>query len=45
MMFIYWWKHKNYIKTNTETPLDASKDAGLEVNIEKSKWVIPYQIN
>jgi hypothetical protein len=30
----------NTIKENTETLLDASKDIGLEINAEKTKYVI-----
>jgi hypothetical protein len=29
------------IKKNTETLIDASKDVGLEIKIEKSKYMVP----
>jgi hypothetical protein len=28
------------IKKNTETPIDASKEVGLEVNAEKTKYML-----
>jgi hypothetical protein len=39
MMLIYWEKRINTIKKNTEALLDASGEVGLEVNIEKTKYV------
>jgi hypothetical protein len=30
----------NAIKENTETPLEASRDVGLEINAEKTKYMI-----
>jgi hypothetical protein len=30
----------NTIKKNTETLIDASKDAGLEINVEKTKYML-----
>jgi hypothetical protein len=35
---IYWGKHK-YYKENTEALLLTSKETGLEVNAEKTKYV------
>jgi hypothetical protein len=29
------------IKKNTETLIDASKEVGLEINIEKTKYMLP----
>jgi hypothetical protein len=28
------------IKTNTETLIDASKEVGLEINVEKTRYVL-----
>jgi hypothetical protein len=39
MMLIHWAKDINSIKTNTEALLDASRDVGLEVNTEKTKYM------
>jgi hypothetical protein len=34
------------IKKNTETLIDASKEVGLEINIEKTKYMLlPHQHN
>jgi hypothetical protein len=33
----------NTIKENTETLLEASKDIGLEINAEKTKYMIMYR--
>jgi hypothetical protein len=33
----------NTIKKNTEALLDASKDDGLKVNMEKTKHVVAFQ--
>jgi hypothetical protein len=33
------------IKKNTETLIDASKEAGLKVNAEKTKYVLPCHQN
>jgi hypothetical protein len=30
----------NTIKENTKTPLEASRDIGLEINVENTKYVI-----
>jgi hypothetical protein len=30
----------NTVKKNTETLIDASKEVGLEINIEKSKYIL-----
>jgi hypothetical protein len=30
----------NTVKENTETPLEASRDVGLEINAEKTKYMI-----
>jgi hypothetical protein len=30
----------NTIKRNTETLIDASKEVGLEINVEKTKYVL-----
>jgi hypothetical protein len=32
--------NKETLKKNTETLIDASKEAGLEINVEKSKYVL-----
>jgi hypothetical protein len=31
------------IKKNTETLIDASEEVGLEINVEKSKYMLPSQ--
>jgi hypothetical protein len=30
----------NTVRENTETPLEASRDAGLEINAEKTKYMM-----
>jgi hypothetical protein len=32
------------IKTNTETATDASKEVGLEINLEKTKYICCYLV-
>ena len=39
MMFIYWGK-RNTIKKQAEAPIVASKETGLEVNADKTKYMI-----
>jgi hypothetical protein len=34
------WHNIDTIKENTETLIDASKEVGLEINIEKSKYML-----
>jgi hypothetical protein len=38
--------NRNTIKKNTETLIDASKKVGLEINVEKTKYMLlsRYQI-
>jgi hypothetical protein len=31
------------VKKNTETLIDASKEAGLEINVEKTKYMLLYR--
>jgi hypothetical protein len=31
------------IKKNTETLIDASKEVGLEINVEETKYMLLYQ--
>jgi hypothetical protein len=33
------------IKENTGTLIDASKEAGLEINVEKTKYMLSYHQN
>jgi hypothetical protein len=33
------------IKKNTETLIDASKEVGLEINVEKTKYICCYLVN
>jgi len=33
----------NTIKENTETLLETSRDVGLEINAEKTKYMIMYR--
>jgi hypothetical protein len=33
----------NFIERNTEVPLDASKEVGLEVNAAETKYMMMYQ--
>jgi hypothetical protein len=43
-MWIYLEKTQITIKENTETLIDASKEVGLEINIEKTKYMLsPHQ--
>jgi hypothetical protein len=30
----------DFIKKNTETLIDASKDVGLEINVEKTRYIL-----
>ena len=39
MMFIYWGK-RNTIKKQAEAPIVASKETGIEVNADKTKYMI-----
>jgi hypothetical protein len=34
------YKVGNVLKSNTETLIDASKEAGLEINVEKTKYML-----
>jgi hypothetical protein len=38
-MSIYWVDNTDTTKKNTETLIDASKEVGLEVNTEKTKYM------
>jgi hypothetical protein len=37
---LIWWEKTDTIKKNTEASLDASKEVGLEVNLEKTKYML-----
>jgi hypothetical protein len=39
MMWIY-WGITDTTKKNTETLTDASKEVGLEINVEKTKYML-----
>jgi hypothetical protein len=39
MKLIYWVK-TNTMKKNTEAMLEASRDVGLEINTEKTKYMV-----
>jgi hypothetical protein len=39
MMWIY-WEMTDTIKKNTETLIDASKEVYLELNVEKTKYML-----
>jgi hypothetical protein len=39
LMLIYWVRTQNIVKKNAEALLDASKEIGLEVNSEKTKYM------
>jgi len=39
MMLIYWMKTQDTIK-NTQSPLEASVEVGLEVNSEKTQYIV-----
>ena len=40
MMLIYWAEALHTIKKNTEVLVIASKESGLEVNADKTKYVV-----
>jgi hypothetical protein len=39
-MLVWWEKNINSTKKNTEALLEASKEVGLEVNPEKTKYML-----
>jgi hypothetical protein len=41
-MSVYWAKNK-YHKENTEAPLEASREIGLQVNAENTKYLVMYR--
>jgi hypothetical protein len=40
LMTIFWGENIDTIQKNTEAVLDASKKVGLEVNLEKTKYML-----
>jgi hypothetical protein len=40
LMTIFWGGNIDTIQKNTEAVLDASKKVGLEVNLEKTKYML-----
>jgi hypothetical protein len=40
MSSIYWEKKKDIILKKTKALLDAGKEVGLEVNLEKTKYML-----
>jgi hypothetical protein len=37
------WIYIDIINKNTQTLIDASKEVGLEVNVEKTKYMLVYR--
>jgi hypothetical protein len=40
LMALIFWEKTDSIQKNTEAPLDASKEVGLEVNSVKTKYML-----